>query len=123
MKYATIPSDAVDIAERDYHALFLAQSKGASIVPGPDGTPRAISRADGEEIDLSTVTEDSDFRAVHSVRDEARIALAHARKYVYDHFSILNDPTPDAWVAYLKALMAIENGADTVSTELPAAPQ
>ncbi|MFT8308491.1 hypothetical protein [Acetobacter malorum] len=53
---------------------------------------------------------------------QAKSALTTARTYVNDNYTMLNEATPDAWVAYLKALMAIANGTDTTSTALPAAP-
>lgn len=49
-------------------------------------------------------------------------ALAIARQTVWDEYGSINDPTPDAWVTYLKALMAIVNGTDTTITTLPTAP-
>ena len=53
---------------------------------------------------------------------QAATALAAARTYVGNTYTMLNEATPDAWVAYLKALMAITSGADTTSTALPDAP-
>lgn len=56
------------------------------------------------------------------LKTKAQIALAKARTYVSNNYMMLNEPTPDDWVAYLKALMAIANGTDTTSTALPTAP-
>ena len=56
------------------------------------------------------------------LKTQATSALSTARTYVYNNYGILNEATPDAWVAYLKALMAIANGTDTTSTALPSAP-
>ena len=53
---------------------------------------------------------------------QAAAALPIARTTVYNNYGILNEATPDAWVAYLKALMAIANGTDTTSTALPSEP-
>ena len=53
---------------------------------------------------------------------QATAALSTARTTVYNNYGILNEATPDVWVTYLKALMAIANGADTTSTALPAEP-
>ncbi|MBO1326038.1 hypothetical protein K2X14_10270 [Acetobacter sp. TBRC 12305] len=53
---------------------------------------------------------------------QAATALAAARTYVTNTYTMLNEATPDAWVTYLKALMAIAGGTDTTSTALPAAP-
>ena len=53
---------------------------------------------------------------------QAQSALATARTYVSNNYTMLNEPTPDNWVTYLKALMAIANGTDTTSTTLPTAP-
>ncbi|MCX8666419.1 hypothetical protein J3T99_02100 [Acetobacteraceae bacterium B3987] len=56
------------------------------------------------------------------LKEQANTALQQARMTVYNQFGILGEPTPAAWVAYLKALMAIVSGADTTSTALPIAP-
>lgn len=57
-----------------------------------------------------------------TLRIQAANALATARTYVSNNYTMLNEATPDAWVTYLKALMAIANGTDTESSELPTAP-
>jgi hypothetical protein len=56
------------------------------------------------------------------LKDQAATALAAARTYVNNTYTMLNEATPDAWVTYLKALMAIASGADTTSTALPTEP-
>lgn len=56
------------------------------------------------------------------LKTQAQSALTAARTYISNNFMMLNEPTPDDWVAYLKALMAIANGTDTTSTVLPTAP-
>ncbi|MCP1240890.1 hypothetical protein NKW44_14605 [Acetobacter lovaniensis] len=53
---------------------------------------------------------------------QASTALASARTYIYNNYGILNEVTPDAWVTYIKALMAISDGTDTTSTVLPTQP-
>lgn len=53
---------------------------------------------------------------------QAESALATARTYVANNYTILNESTPTDWVTYLKALMAIANGTDTTSTALPESP-
>ncbi|WP_098049530.1 hypothetical protein [Gluconobacter oxydans] len=60
---------------------------------------------------------------VISLKEQASHALSLARSYIYSNYGILNEPTPDSWVTYLKALMAIQNGTDTTSTSLPAGPK
>lgn len=59
---------------------------------------------------------------VPTLSQQATTALSAARTTVYNNYGILNEDTPDAWVTYLKALMAIANGTDTTSTALPSAP-
>lgn len=59
---------------------------------------------------------------VPTLAQQASAALTTAKKNVYNNYGILNEPTPDAWVTYLKALMALANGTDTTSTALPSAP-
>lgn len=56
------------------------------------------------------------------LKAQATTALVTARAYVTNNYTMLNESTPDEWVAYLKALMAIENGNDTTSMALPTAP-
>lgn len=53
---------------------------------------------------------------------QAGNALTTARAYVNNNYMMLNESTPDEWVTYLKALMAIANGTDTTSTTLPTEP-
>ncbi|GAA3676719.1 hypothetical protein [Acetobacter lovaniensis] len=57
-----------------------------------------------------------------SLATQASTALASARTYIYNNYGILNEVTPDAWVTYIKALMAISDGTDTTSTVLPTQP-
>lgn len=59
---------------------------------------------------------------VQTLGQQANIALASARTTVYNNYGILNEATPDEWVTYIKALMAIVNGTDTTSTILPTQP-
>lgn len=56
------------------------------------------------------------------LKTQAQSALATARTYVSNNYTMLNEATPAEWVTYLKALMAIANGTDTTSTVLPTAP-
>lgn len=57
-----------------------------------------------------------------TLAEQASSATASARAYIYNNYGILNEATPDAWVTYLKALMAIASGTDTTSTALPTEP-
>ena len=57
-----------------------------------------------------------------SLQIQATNALSAARTYVSNNYTMLNEATPDEWVTYLKALMAITNGTDTTSTALPTQP-
>lgn len=56
------------------------------------------------------------------LKTQAQSALATARQTVWDEYGSINESTPDNWVTYLKALMAIANGTDTTITTLPTAP-
>ncbi|MCX5615363.1 tail fiber assembly protein [Bombella saccharophila] len=56
------------------------------------------------------------------LKAQATSALQAARQIVYNNYGIIGEPTPDNWVAYIKALMAIVNGTDTTSKTLPTAP-
>ncbi|WP_282800051.1 hypothetical protein [Bombella apis] len=53
---------------------------------------------------------------------QAQSALSAARQTVYNEYASLNEPTPEEWVTYMKALISIANGTDTTSKTLPAAP-
>ena len=53
---------------------------------------------------------------------QASSAYSLAVATVQSEYTVLNEATPAAWVAYLKALKAIRDGTDTTSTALPAAP-
>lgn len=65
---------------------------------------------------------DAIMNPVLTLAQQATSALASARTYVSYNYTMLNEATPDAWVTYLKALMAISSGSDTTSAALPAAP-
>lgn len=56
------------------------------------------------------------------LKEQASTALQQARMTIYNNYGILGEPTPAAWVSYLRALMSIASGTDTTSTALPAAP-
>lgn len=121
--YAELPSDVVAVSDATHAKLFQAQSAGAAILPDADGNPTAVENGGrGAVIDLSTVTSESSYIPPNTLAQDAALALPGARQYVYDNYSILNESTPDAWVSYLKALMAISKGTDTTSTSLPEAP-
>lgn len=92
---------------------------------------RVISRADYERLPTLPGAKIDDTGALVSytppvvpvpLKTQAEAALQQARANVYNQFGILGEPTPAAWVAYLKALMAISSGADTTSATLPIAP-
>ena len=115
-----IPSDAVAISEDKYSALLKAEYAGAVLSIESDSV---VARDySGTLINLASVTSSSNYRAPVPFATQAASALATARTYVNNNYTMLNEPTPDAWVTYLKALMAIANGTDTTSTTLPTAP-
>ncbi|GAB6854473.1 hypothetical protein JCM15831A_14970 [Asaia astilbis] len=121
--YSDMPSDVVAVTDEQHSLLFLALKNGAAIIPDSNGSPSAVSNGGyGSLIDLSTVTEDSNYIPAPTLAKQASDELSSARGYVYNNYGILNEATPDAWVSYLKSLMAIANGSDTTSTALPKAP-
>lgn len=121
--YAELPSDVVAVSDATHATLFMAQAAGAAIIPDADGNPTAVENGGrGAVIDLSTVTAESSYIPPNTLAQDAAQALTSAREYVYNNYGILNEETPDAWVTYLKALMAIAKGTDTTSTSLPEAP-
>lgn len=76
----------------------------------------------GKGVQSGTIIDYTPPSATIPLATQAESALATARQYVSNNYTMLNDPTPDAWVTYLKALMAIANGTDTTSTALPSVP-
>lgn len=92
---------------------------------------RAITLADydrlptlpGAKIDSTgTLVSYTPPAVVIPLKEQASTALQQARMAIYNNYGILGEPTPAAWITYLRALMAIANGTDTTSTALPAAP-
>lgn len=53
---------------------------------------------------------------------QADAALKVARTYVTNYYILLGETPSSDMIAYQKALIAISNGTDTTSTELPAKP-
>ena len=83
---------------------------------GGDTGTKSMTVIDGKLVDYVQP------KAVVPLKDQATTALTSARTYIYNNYGILNEATPDDWVVYLKALMAISNGTDTTSTTIPAQP-
>lgn len=115
-----IPSDAVAVSEDKYSALLKAEYAGA-VLSIESGIVVARDYS-GALIDLASVTSSSIYGQPVPLATQAASALATARQYVSNNYTMLNEPTPDNWVIYLKALMAIANGTDTTSTTLPTKP-
>lgn len=102
---ANVPaaSDMIIISEENWNDITFRLSVGKGV-------------QDGKIIDYTAPAYEP------TLKEQAGYALATARTYVNNHYTILNEPTPDEWVTYLKALMAISNGTDTNSTSLPSEP-
>lgn len=115
-----IPSDAVAVSEDKYSSLLKAEYAGA-VLSIENGSVVARDYS-GELIDLASVTSSSYYGSPVPLSTQAQSALASARTYVSNNYTMLNEATPTEWVTYLKALMAITNGTDTTSTTLPTAP-
>lgn len=115
-----IPDEAIEVSNQLYSQLVLARSRGASLSVS-DGKVIALSH-DGTVIDVENMKDDERYHAPVKLSDKAKSCLSKARDHVYHNYGILNEPTPDEWVSYLRALMAIVNGTDTASTELPQEP-
>ncbi|MCP1271995.1 hypothetical protein [Acetobacter cerevisiae] len=135
--------------ETDYPAGYYAYSNNTELLDGyprvgwvdvsifsakPDWLPNAASMIPLTEDqwnarqfvnqvikDGQVVTETPDVPVI-PLKTQASSALSTARTYVYNNYGILNESTPDNWVTYLKALMAIANGTDTTSQALPVHP-
>ena len=119
-----IPSSSVEITKTEHVSLMLAQSKGAAIITSEYGSPQAISEnGGGSLIDLSTVTKESDFNPPLTLKDMATIAFMNAKSIVYDNYGIINEPTPDVWVKYIKELLSIMKGNNPKVTSLPLPPE
>ncbi|MBO1326856.1 hypothetical protein K2X14_17330, partial [Acetobacter sp. TBRC 12305] len=68
--------------------------------PGTLQTGETVCDAATYQSALATVT-------ALTLAQKASAALSAARTYVSNTYTMLNEATPDAWVTYLKALMAI----------------
>lgn len=53
---------------------------------------------------------------------EALHILTQVREYVLHNYVMMNTPTPDAWVEYMRALAAVVAEGKTTTTALPAEP-
>ena len=85
----------------------------------PVGKQRGVVNGAPAWVDATVSTPDT---PALTLADQAETSLDAARTYVTNTYTMLNEKTPDAWVTYLKSLMAIANGTDTTSTKLPTAP-
>ncbi|CEF41142.1 hypothetical protein ASN_1810 [Acetobacter senegalensis] len=116
-----LPSDAVQVPDTDYTAIMDAIHRGALLSADADGKP-VIKTAAGDIISTSDVSSTAWYGTSMTLQQRAAVALESAQTTVSKEFTILNEATPDVWVTYLKALMAISKGTDTTSTTLPVAP-
>lgn len=115
-----IPDGSIEITNDTYNKLLTARSKGAILSINNNSV--IASNYDGKTIDLNNMKNSDIFIKPITLSTQADTALASARTYVYNNYGILNEATPDDWVTYIKALMAISNGTDTTSTILPTQP-
>lgn len=115
-----IPDGSIEITNDTYNKLLTARSKGAILSINNNSV--IASNYDGTTIDLDNMKSSDSFIKPITLSTQAETALASARTYVYNNYGILNEGTPDNWVTYIKALMAISNGTDTTSTVLPTQP-
>lgn len=115
-----IPDGSIEITNDTYNKLLTARSKGAILSINNNSV--IASNYDGTTIDLDNMKSSDSFIKPITLSTQAETALASARTYVYNNYGILNEATPDNWVTYIKALMAISNGTDTTSTVLPTQP-
>lgn len=115
-----IPDGSIEITNDTYNKLLTARSKGAILSINNNSV--IASNYDGTTIDLDNIKSSDSFIKPITLSTQAETALASARTYVYNNYGILNEATPDNWVTYIKALMAISNGTDTTSTVLPTQP-
>ncbi|MFT8368928.1 MAG: hypothetical protein ABF646_09265 [Acetobacter papayae] len=100
----------------------LAAASSMVAVSSADWADTAFRLTLGKGVQSGGIVAYTPPAATATLAAQATTALAAARTYVYNNYGILNEATPDAWVAYLKALMAIANGTDTTSTALPTEP-
>lgn len=94
----------------NFREITLADYERLSMMPG------AKIDATGNLVEYTPPT------VVIPLKNQAESALQRARTHIYNNYGILGEPTPAAWVTYLRSLMAISSGTDTTSTALPAAP-
>lgn len=117
---SSIPTGSIELTDDQHKKLLSAQYKGATLSIN-NGSVVATDYQ-GNIIELDKMTDSSNYAAPVQLKDQAASALSTARSYIYNNYGILNEATPDVWVAYIKALMAIGSGNDTTSTTLPTAP-
>lgn len=107
-----IPLNSIPLSNEEHINLLNSQSLGAKIIM--DNGPKAVFSK------KNNINRDKNEKII--LKELSNKALTNARTYVYNNYSILNEPIPEDWVTYIKALMAISNGTDTTSTTLPMKP-
>ncbi|MFT9149555.1 hypothetical protein [Acetobacter sp.] len=100
----------------------VAAASAMVAVAATDWDNTAFRLPAGKGVQNAAIIEYTPPPAPVPLATQAVSALASARAYVSNTYTMLNEATPDAWVTYLKALMAIAGGTDTTSTTLPTAP-
>lgn len=115
-----VPDNSIEITNNIHEKLLSAQSKGAEIKIS--GTTVIAVDYTGKIIDLDNMKDTDRFDKPITLTTQATSALSSARTYVYNNYGILNEATPDDWVTYIKALMAISDGTDVTSMVLPTQP-
>ncbi|MDF7675099.1 hypothetical protein PT277_04575 [Acetobacteraceae bacterium ESL0709] len=123
-RLGSVPPGAIEINETVYAQLLTANTCGATLSVR-DNVPVALNW-DGTEIDLTSVTASSNYHKPlnqHAVlKAQAMSALAAIQSQA-PMIVAMGENFGEKTKAYVKALNAIIDGTDTISSELPVKPE
>lgn len=103
------PEDAALVSSECWEEFGInAPPAGFERSSGPDGKPTWQALPEVQFVD--------------SFKEKLRLARAHATRHVYDSYSVFNEPTPDDWINYIRALDALIARTDLDPKDLPALP-
>lgn len=113
------PKGAIDLTNEEHRTLLLAQNRGAtiSIVDGK----LVLTDFSGKEIDITKVTEMSNFSAPISISQIANAELSWSRTeaaYIVARGKVFSSEMS----AYIDLLENIVSGKDTITKTLPSRP-
>lgn len=121
--YDTWRLQALSYAGQDGETVSVPSAEDMVAIASADWNNRATFRLPvGRGVKDGAVVDYVPPAPAVPLATQAARALSDGRAYVNANYTILNKPTPNAWVAYLTDLAAIADGADLTSTALPGSP-